>query len=488
MHRRELLKTFGLAGVAGATTRLGDGRVAIRVISSRSPSTGSDELQARVEAAIAKHKVPGASVALFKDGKLETAAAGVVNVATGVPTTPDTVMHIGSITKTLNTTLVMQLVDEGRLALDQPVRKYLPDFRVADPSATERITVKMLLNHTSGINGELTPEAGHDQERIVDGIGRIAKMDQLHAPGADMSYCNPAMVVAGYLAQRVTGKSWYDLMKERLFGPLEMTHSIVVPEDALLYRASVGHFLNPADGTNTRTSFAFLPLSYAPAGATAMLSATDLVTFARAHLNDGVGPNGKQILSAAGAQAMRVKTAHYQGAGFTDFGLGWQLMPNGILTHGGGGPGILSTLYLHPASGTAIAVLTNAAHGNAVTAELVRPLVESWGGRIASDVAADLVKQATDAPVDPAPYVGTYEGIATAVRIIPQGTGIALTTRSKFKIYDSTSLAETKPVVLRPIKDGQFALGTAVISFVNPDRAGKMGHIAMGGRLAKRTG
>ena len=312
-------------------------------------------------------------------------------------------------------------------------------------------------------------------------------MDQLHAPGADLSYCNPAMVLAGYLAQRLADKSWYDLMKERLFAPLEMKHSVVVPEDALLYRASVGHFLNPRDGTVTRTTFAFLPLSYAPAGATAMLSATDLVTFARAHLNDGVGPNGKRILSAASAAAMRTRTASFQGAGSTEFGLGWQLMQNGILTHGGGGPGILSSLYLHPASRTAIAVLTNAAHGNAVTAEFVRPLVEAWGGRLASDVTGDLLKKATDAPVDPARYLGTYEGYFSAIRCIPHGNGIALTSRSKFKIYDSTNLAETAPVQLRPISDRHFAYGGSVVTFINPDRNGKMGHIAMSGRLVKRT-
>jgi len=487
MNRRELLKTFGAAGVAGAATRLSAPPVAIRATPVRRRDYAGDELQTRLEAAIAKHKVPGASIALYKDGKLETAAAGVVNVSTGVPMTTDTVMHIGSITKTLNATLLMQLVDEGRVALDQPLKQYLPDFRVADPAATERITVKMLLNHTSGINGEITREAGHDHERIVDGVGRIAKMDQLHEPGNDLSYCNPGTVLAGYLAQRLTDKSWYDLMKERLFAPLEMKHAVVVPEDALLYRASVGHFLNPADGTCTRTTFAFLPLSYAPAGATAMLSATDLVTFARAHLNDGVGPNGKRILSGGGAAAMRTKTASYQGAGFTEFGLGWQLMPNGILTHGGGGPGILSSLYLHPASQTAIAVLTNAAHGNAVTAEFVRPLVEGWGGRVASDVTADLVKNAADGPVDPARYLGTYEGYFSALRVIPQGNGIALTSRSKFKIYDSTSLAETAPVQLRPITDRQFAYGSSVVTFINPDRTGKMGHIAMSGRLVKRT-
>ena len=484
MRRRDLLRLLGVAGaVPGLTPPVAGKHTALRGFARR---VVPSDLQARLEAAIAKHNVPGASAALFRNGVLETAAAGVVNVTTGVTMTPETVMHIGSITKTLNTTLVLQLVDEGRIDLDRPLKSYLPEFRVADAEATERITVKMLLNHTNGINGELTPEAGHDRERIEDALPRIARMDQLHAPGADLSYSNPGMVLAGILAQRITGKSWYDLVKERIFAPLGMAHSIVVPEDALLHRASVGHFLT--DGKLTRTSFAFLPLSYAPAGATAMLSATDLVTFARAHLNDGTGPNGTRVLSAASARAMRAVTARYKGIGFADFGLGWMLQSGEVVGHGGGGPGILSQLWLHPGSGTAMAVLTNAAHGNAVVSELMAPVFEPFGMRMPSTVAAEMVKQATDRPVDPAPYIGTYESAAVVLRIVPSGPGLTLRSKSKFRVYDSTNLEESPPVPIRPIRDGHFVLGAGVISFVNPDSSGRMGHLATGGRLLKRTG
>jgi CubicO group peptidase (beta-lactamase class C family) len=444
------------------------------------------DLQARLEAAIAKHRVPGASVALFRNGVLETASAGVVNVTTNVEVTPETVMHIGSITKTLNTTLVMQLVDEGRVDLDRPLKHYMADFRVADRDATERITVKMLLNHTNGISGELTPEAGHDRERIDDALPRIAEMGQLHAPGAELSYSNPGMVLAGILVQRLTDKSWYDLIKERIFAPLGMAHSIVVPEDALLHRASVGHFLT--DGKLVRTSFAFLPLSYAPAGATAMLSATDLVTFARAHLNDGVGSTGNRVLSAASARAMRTLTARYRGIGFGHYGLGWMLQAGEVVGHGGGGPGIVSQLWLHAGSGTAMGVLTNAAHGTPVITELMAPVVETFGMKMPATVAADMVRQATDQPVDPAPYVGTYDSAAAVLRIVASGTGLAAVSRTKFRIYDSSNLNEAPPAPLRPIRDGHFALGAGVITFLNPDSRGRMGHLATGGRLLRRAG
>lgn len=483
MHRRALLQTIGLAGLSGvASTR----RLAAAIRPASWPT--ESELQAVLTAAIQKHSVPGASAAIFRDGQLTAAAAGLANTVTGVQLTPETVMHIGSITKIINTTLMMQLVDDGLVELDAPVIKYLPEFRVADPEATRQITVKMLVNHTSGINGELTPEAGHDKERIVDAISRIAAMDLIHAPGADLSYCNPATVLAGYLSQQLRGKSWYDLVKERIFKPLGMEHSIVVPEDALLHRASVGHFLQP-DGKLVRTSFVFLPLSYAPAGATAMLSATDLVTFARAHLGDGRAANGHRLLSERSARLMRTKTASYQGPGFADFGLGWMLGEQGTVSHGGGGPGILSGLYVHPGSQTAAAVLTNAAHGTPVINAVASPVLEA-AARITplGKAIADLVGRATDAPVDPKPYLGQYESAATVVRIVPHGNGIGLTSRSKFMIYDVTSLTESPPAALRPIDQGRFALGPTALGFVNPRPDGRMGHLAMSGRLLKRTG
>lgn len=490
MKRRELFRTAGVAGVAGTLGKLGLPALTPdhRPVGHPLRRAGASDLEARLVAALAKYKVPGASVAIFHDGTLETAAAGVANQTSGVTVTAETVMHIGSITKTLNATLVMQLVDEGKVTLEAPLKRYLPEFRLADSRDAGRITVGMLLNHTSGIDGELFPDAGHDHERIVDAIPRIARQGQIHAPGAELSYCNSAVVLAGHMAERLTGKSWYDLVKERIFQPLEMRHAVILPEDALLHRASVGHFLDPANGAPIRTSFAFLPLSFAPAGATAMMSAADLVTFARAHLDGGVGPNGHRLLSTASAERMQRVTARWRGIGFADFGLGWMTLPNSVIAHTGGGPGIVAGLYAHPSSRTAVAVLTNAGHGTSVINEIAAPLLAGIGAEPLGSDATRLLKDATDAPVDPKPYLGRYESLATANRIVEHGNGIALRTRSKFKIYDQTSVEESPPVPLRPIREGHFAVGASVLTFLEPGPDGRMKYLALGGRLVPRVG
>ncbi len=487
MKRRDLLRSLAAAGGVTAVGSVLDPAAAAGqsppAVSGRSTE---DTLAGRLAASIEKHKVPGASAAVFRGGEWEVAAAGVTNVTTGVAVTADTVMHIGSITKVLTATLVMQLVDEGRVELAAPLKRYLPDFQVADRVATERITVEMLLNHTSGIDGEYFPYGGPDAERIVDAVARIARQGQIHTPGAELSYCNSGAVLAGYLAQRLLGKSWYTLIEERIFEPLDLQHSVVQPADALLHRAAVGHYLNK-DGTNIRTTVAFLNPSFAPAGTTAMLAAKDLATFALAHVNDGVGPNGHRLLSAAGARRMRRQTAAWRGVGGGGFGLGWMTMDKGIVGHDGGGPGIVSWLHADPAAKTVTAVLTNAAHGGPGD-EITAPLFEAAGAKPLGVEYDELENQATDAHVDPRPYVGDYESVTLVIRVIPHEQGIALRVRGKVRFYETDVLEESPPLPLRPIRDGHFTTGQGFVTFLNPGADGRMQHLASRRRLHKRSG
>jgi CubicO group peptidase (beta-lactamase class C family) len=488
MKRRDVLRSLGGVGAVTAVGRLLDptvvGGQSFPVASSLS-TTGN--LASRLAALIQEHKVPGASAAVFRDGQWEIAAAGVTNVTTGVDVTPETVMHIGSINKVLNATLVMQLVDEGLVDLASPLKRYLPDFRVGDRAATERITVEMLLSHTCGIDGDFFPDAGPDAERIEDVIPQIARQGQIHAPGAEVSYCNAGAVLAGYLAQRLLRKSWYTLVEERIFKPLELQYSVVQPADALLHRAAIGHFLNK-EGTNTRTSFAFLNPSFGPAGATTMMSAKDLATFALAHVNDGVGTNGHRLLSAASARRMRRQTAAWRGVTGGGVGLGWMIIDKDILGHDGGGPGIVSWLYADPAAKTVAAVLTNAAHGVPVLDDITAPLYEAAGAKPFGADVEKLAQQATDAAVDPHPYVGQYESVSLAFRVMPHEKGIALRVRPKFIFYDGDTLEESPPSPLRPIRDGHFVGEQGFVTFLNPGTDGRMRHLISRRRLQKRSG
>src|SRR3954451_9285933 len=109
---------------------------------------------------VEKYQVPGAAWAVLADGEVVDGAAGLLHTGTGVEATADSLFQIGSITKLWTATLVMQLVDEGKVDLDATVRTYLPEFRIGDEDAAARITVRQLLNHTSGFEGDIFTDTG----------------------------------------------------------------------------------------------------------------------------------------------------------------------------------------------------------------------------------------------------------------------------------------------------------------------------------------
>ena len=459
-----------------------------------------DHLQSQLDSLVSRHKMAGASVAIYYNGKLATAVSGTANIVTGEPIGTQTLMHIGSIAKLFTATLILQLVDEGALALDDLVSQHLPDFALKDTHANRLLTVKTLLNHTSGIDGEMLPDYGHDEETIEKGVQRFTQLDQLFQPGDACSYCNAAVVIAGYLAQRITGISWYALIKQRIFIPLGMEYAVTLPEEALLYSAAVGHHLNAETGSLKRTSLALLPLSYSPGGTTLMMSASDLVTFAYAHLNNGVGLNGQRILSEASAILMRQQTAKVLGVGPNKaVGLGWMTVGNEVFGHGGGAPGVVSQLYIHPPTGFAAAVLTNAEHGRALINDVFSPWLEELAGVSLKQSSLNTYQQTEPSLVKPEHYVGVYEDILVRFRVFRNGNSIAITRQEKFKTYDSPTTIETPPIPFVPYEDNIFAVSPdadlaglsqvdmpRVIKFLRPDEQGQFQFIASPMRLHKR--
>ncbi len=403
-----------------------------------------------VDAARRMHRVPGVTAAFYADGKVVTAASGETNVSTGVEMTTDAIAHIGSITKLMNATLLMQLVDRGLVDLDARVVEYLPELRSSDHSAAD-ITVEMLLNHTSGLGANLLPDVGHDREVLQTTFERTIAEPPLHAPGAARSYCNAGTVVAGYLCQRISGTGWHDLIKQNVFGPLAMERAVVLPEDALLHRASVGHFLDPKTDTIVRTTHAFLPLGYAPAGATAMTTATDLMTFVLAHLNDGAGSNGTRMLSKESAQRMRALSGNTR-MGTFESGIGWRRTGD-LIGHGGGGPGIVSYVSAHAASQTAVVVLTNAEHGLGVLQDLISPFMKSNAG---VDPLPNLPAAQPNLAFGAQRYTGTYENNTVVHDISFRDGALYWTAAAKHRYYDSSYLEQPPAVRLVPAAKDWF--------------------------------
>ena len=137
--------------------------------------------QRRLAALAKRHSVPGAQLGILRlagegaDDELVTVASGILNVDTGVATTTDSLFQIGSISKVWTATVAMQLVDEGLLDLDAPVVEVLPELRLADPDVTKQVTLRHLLTHTSGIDGDVFTDTGRGDdclEKYVALLGR----------------------------------------------------------------------------------------------------------------------------------------------------------------------------------------------------------------------------------------------------------------------------------------------------------------------------
>jgi CubicO group peptidase (beta-lactamase class C family) len=439
--------------------------------------------------AVAAGGVTGASLAYWDGEVLHTAAAGLRNSVTRDPVTVDTVMHVGSITKVLNAVLLMQLVDEEKIALGDPVARHLPELRLRDQDALGRITCGMLINHSSGINGDWLPEYGPDEERIVDCVNRCADLDQLFAPGEAVSYCNVATVIAGYLSQKLRGTSWYTLARTRVYEPLDMQHSLVDPLDVPRFRCSIGDVMNFSTGELQQTRRPFLSPSFAPAGSTQMTSAADHVTLARALLNGGVGPNGARILSAVSAARMAQPTGEFCEPEGWKIGLGWMITPTGLLWHAGGGRGVLSQLYADPRSGRVLALLTNCDRGGALQAPIIDPIIESWTG---IRTAAPTPRRE---PVDTTPYEGVYESNQLRYEVLARDGRLTLRqTPNGPRMGELYDLRQALLATFHPLGEGRFEADYATpglprgeFRFVKPDSRGRMTYLASQFRLMTRT-
>lgn len=182
-------------------------------------------LEDNLAALLAEHRVPGAAIAVLAGGEVIDHAAGLLNTGTGVESTVDSVFQIGSITKLWTTTLAMQLVDEGRLELDRPVRDYLPEFALADQAAAARITVRQLTCHTAGFEGDIFTDTGTGDDCVAKLVATLSEVPQLFAPGEMFSYNNAGYCVLGRVIEVLRGKSYDECVRDHLFVPLGLTHA-----------------------------------------------------------------------------------------------------------------------------------------------------------------------------------------------------------------------------------------------------------------------
>ncbi|NNJ59426.1 MAG: beta-lactamase family protein [Dactylosporangium sp.] len=409
--RRTVLRAASTAAACLAgEAALGPLASASAAAATRDASRLFGELDERIEAGMARYAIPGASVGVLYQGTEYVKGYGVTDVDNPVPVDGDTVFRIASTTKTFTGTAVMRLVEAGRLALDAPVRRYLPGFETAEPAVARRVTVRQLLNHTAGWVGNRDADTSTDDAALARYVAEVAQLPQLTTPGRVFSYNNAALAVAGRLIETVTGMPYERALHGLVLRPLRLEHSGFFAADVAGATVATSHAVDDGRAVTTSTFFEY-PRARNPIGGL-MSSARDQLRHARFHLGDGRVPGGgRRLLLPASLRGMQSPP----GPGGTllveldGMGVTWMLRPSAqgvrIVQHGGNTAGQHSGFLMVPDREFALTLLTNSNGGAELVSELFS---DDWALRRFAGIG-NLPAQPQRLPAEAlACYEGTY--------------------------------------------------------------------------------
>jgi CubicO group peptidase (beta-lactamase class C family) len=435
-----------------------------------------------VEDRMATYVVPGVAVGVVDADGPRAWGFGVTNVDHPLPVDPDTVFEIASITKTMTATVATCLAADGRLDLDAPVRRYLPEFRVADATVSRTVTVRDLFTHTAGWFGEYLAPTGQGDDAIAKAVASMATLEQV-SPVGTFSYNNVSLVVAGRIIEVASGRDYRDAVRELLFQPLGMDHSAFDAADVLYERVAAGHTVRDGKAIRVRNRLSE-STSGDPAGGVRS-TVSDLLRYARFHLGDGTTAEGTAVLPAEGLRAMREPRVPTGPLGHV--GLSWFLDDRGgttVASHGGATVAHMSQLALVPDRGAALVILTNGANGVRLCADLQEWMLREWLGLPARATPAILERQP-----DQAPYAGRYWAPLSDVELSAENAGLVM------RISWKGSVAErpTPPPQVLAFTGADTVIAAApsdappVGDFLR-DADGQVAYFRWGGRARKKVG
>ena len=363
-----------------------------------------DELQQVLDRKAREVGVPGAAVGIVHHEATMALTTGVASMAAPAPVTEHTLFMIGSTTKTVTATALLTLIDEGRLAFDTPVREILPDLPLWDGRVREQLTVRHLLTHRGGFEGDVADQAHWDRDSLARSVAAYGELAQYSTPGAAFSYSNAGFRLLGRMIEAITGESYEDAVAARVLEPLGMSESFFLPWEVFSRPHAVGHELDE-DGHVSVSHLWGLGRSALPEGGL-VSSVVDQLRYMRFHL-DGTTASTSPLRDAT-----RIEMQHPQAVAAPPFdavGLPWLLVEmygTTAVTHGGNVAGIQrSTMTLLPEQGSGVTVLANSGAGGVLSAAVTDWCFEHlWGGvpnrpRIAAPRRADEL----------APYCGRFD-------------------------------------------------------------------------------
>lgn len=389
-----------------------------------SGGTSFEEIDTFIEEQMKRLKIPGAALAVVEGDKITHLRGFGKARPGGDAPSPQTPFFIGSTTKSFTALAVMQLVEAGKIGLDAPVQLYLPWFRVADPQASARMTVRHLLNQTSGLTtvsgwvplGDFDnhPDATQRQAR------ELSKLKLTRPVGSAYEYSNANYNVLGLIIEAASGESYSDYIEHHIFNPLGMSHSYTLPALAKQNGLAVGHqywFWFPIAVPNLA-----IPRGSLPSGQL-ITSSEDMARYLIAHLNGGRCGEA-QILSPEGIAELHRGVAEVVNMGISagQYGMGWFITDIGqteTVWHTGSVPDFSSYMALLPEQKKGVILLVNAGQF------MMTPVL----GDVGAELAALLAGQ--QPPPSPLSFIRFTPWATRALLLIPllQILGVATTLR-----------------------------------------------------------
>ena len=348
---------------------------------AQAPATAlRDTLDARSAAFLKSSGTPGLAVGVWKDGKVVYARGfGVLALGGGRAVTPQTVFHMASISKTFVAMGVLQLMEQGKVKLDDPVTKYVPYFQLKDPRY-KVITVRQVLSHTAGmpdVTDYLWYKPEYDDKALERYIRGLKDSTLIAAPGEKWQYSNIGFELLADLIATVSGEPFEVYVQRHILTPAGMRHSTFLMTDVDSANLATGHLM----GKKGQERSAYYPYNRRHAGSSTLHSnVDDMLRWGAINIGRGT-LDGKKILEPATydlAWKPQIDlTSLYLGfmkqmkmdlpIRKVEMGLGWLLMDyNGhrVVNHDGSDRGFRSTLFISPDRHTALVVFANSSDAN----------------------------------------------------------------------------------------------------------------------------
>ena len=389
--------------------------------------------------------LPGVAVGVVADQQLVWSKGfGVADVAQKTPMTPQTKFRMASHSKLFTATAVMQLREQGKLRLDDPVAKYLPWFRVKHAADEDpEITIEELLTHTSG----LPREAGShwttfDFPTTEELRALMAERQAPFSPEVRWKYSNLAYSVAGLVVEAVSGQRWADYVQQHIYQPLGMTSSSV---DTNVAGLATGY--NRLLPDNTRATNPFIDAKGMAAATGITSTVDDMARFASAQFRTG-RRGGANILSTGSLREMhriRVLESNWTQGNAIGFAVRRE-RDKVYVSHGGSYPGYQTQTMLYPEGKVAVIVLTNADDGN--PGGIATQLMNTVGEAVVRATAPRAESTTTSWDPSWSRFAGLYRGRGGESQVIELNKRLVVITPNAPNLDN--------PVRLEPMGNGQF--------------------------------